>query len=178
MELRGVHDGDTLKLTDHERDELKVLSPEDVFPEYFVIRVNQFDKPVIDNYLEEWMDYLKYERISPETTAPGLQEARERLDVLMMSDVERRSYEHYIDTLVRDTDVLQTQLLEARIEGHKKGRAEGRAEGREEGRKEERASVAMKMKELGLSIDVIVNTTGLSLDEVEALLRAKGVSGV
>ena len=33
MELRGVHDGDTLKLTDHERDELKVLSPEDVFPE-------------------------------------------------------------------------------------------------------------------------------------------------
>ena len=60
MELRGVHDGDTLKLTDHERDELKVLSPEDVFPEYFVIRVNQFDKPVIDNYLEEWMDYLKY----------------------------------------------------------------------------------------------------------------------
>ena len=178
MELRGVHDGDTLKLTDHERDELKVLSPEDVFPEYFVIRVNQFDKPVIDNYLEEWMDYLKYERISPETTAPGLQEARERLDVLMMSDVERRSYEHYIDTLVRDTDVLQTQLLEARIEGHKKGRAEGRAEGREEGRKEERASVAMKMKELGLSIDVIVNTTGLSQDEVEALLRAKGVSGV
>lgn len=186
MELRGVHDGDTLKLTDHERDELKVLSPEDVFPEYFVIRVNQFDKPVIDNYLEEWMDYLKYERISPETTAPGLQEARERLDVLMMSDVERRSYEHYIDTLVRDTDVLQTQLLEARIEGHKKGRAEGReeglaegrAEGREEGRKEERASVAMKMKELGLSIDVIVNTTGLSLDEVEALLRATGVSGV
>ena len=37
---------------------------------------------------------------------------------------------------------------------------------------------SMKMKELGLSIDVIVNTTGLSLDEVEALLRAKGVSGV
>ena len=65
-----------------------------------------------------------------------------------------------------------------REEGWKEGLEEGLQKGLEEGRKEERASVAMKMKELGLSIDVIVNTTGLSLDEVEALLRAKGVSGV
>lgn len=161
MELRGVHDGDTLKLTDHERDELKVLSPEDVFPEYFVIRVNKFDKPVIDGYLEEWMDYLKNERISPETTAPGLQEARERLDVLTMSDEERRSYEHYIDTLVRDTDVLQTQLLEAEIKGHKKGLAEGE--------RKKSLAVAHNLKAMGFSIEDIAKAIGLTTDEVAAL---------
>lgn len=153
MELRGVHDGDTLKLTAHERDELRVLSPEDVFPEYFVIRVNKFDKGVIDSYLEEWMDYLKNERINPETTAPGLKEARERLDLLMMSDEERRSYEHYIDTLVRDTDVLQTQLLEARIEGE---RARAKA-------------IASRMRQRGVPDSEIAELTGLTIEEVRDL---------
>ena len=83
----------------------------------------------------------------------------------MMSDVERRSYEHYIDTLVRDTDVLQTQLLEARIEGHKKGRAEGRAEGRHD------AVVEMARKLFASHVDIalIRNTTGLSDEELDGL---------
>lgn len=165
MELRGVHDGDTLKLTDHERDELHVMTPEDVFPEYFVIRVNQFDKAVLDSYLEEWMDYLKNERISPTTTAPGLKEARERLDFLMMSDEERRRYEHYIDTLVRDTDVLQTQLLEARIEGEKQGRAAGLAAGRAE----ERMTNARSLKAHGIPVEVIAESLQLTDDELAQL---------
>ena len=134
--LQGVHTNDSLKLTDYERDDLHVLSPDQVFPEYFVIRVNVFDKEKIDGYLEEWMDYLKNERIRPDTTAPGLQEARQRLDLLMMSDAERRRYERDLDTLVRDTDVMRTQLMEAEIKGRKKGMAEGRAEGEKIGRAE------------------------------------------
>lgn len=55
-----------------------------------------------------------------------------------MTDQERKQYEYDMDTLVRDTDVIKTQLLEAEIEGRKKGLEEGRKEGREEGRKEGR----------------------------------------
>jgi predicted transposase/invertase (TIGR01784 family) len=99
------------------------------------------------------MDYLKNERINPETTAPGLQEARERLDLLMMSDEERRSYEHYIDTLVRDTDVLQTQLLEARIEGE---RARAKA-------------IASRMRQRGVPDSEIAELTGLTIEEVRDL---------
>ena len=133
--LQGVHTNDSLKLTDYERDDLHVLSPDQVFPEYFVIRVNVFDKEKIDGYLEEWMDYLKNERIRPDTTAPGLQEARQRLDLLMMSDAERRRYERDLDTLVRDTDVMRTQLMEAEIKGRKKGEKIGMEKGMEKGEK-------------------------------------------
>ena len=35
----------------------------------------------------------------------------------------------WIKAIVRDTDVMRTQLLEAEIKGRKKGLAEGRAEG-------------------------------------------------
>ena len=195
--LKGVHTNDSLKLTDYERDDLHVMAPEQVFPEYFVIRVNVFDKPTVNGWLEEWMDYLKNERINPDTTAPGLQEARKRLDLLRMTDVERRRYEHDIDTLVRDTDVMKTQLLEAEIKGRKQGMAQGLAEGREaglaegreaglaegraeghekglaegraEGVEEAKRENARRMKADGMPAELIAKYTGLSVETINSL---------
>ena len=163
--LKGVHTNDSLKLTDHEREDLKVLSPEQVFPEYFVIRVNMFDKQNPDGFLDEWMDYLKNMRIRPNTKAPGLQEARMFLHELMMDDLAFSQYEHDMDTLVRDTDVIKTQLLEAEIEGRKKGRAEGRAEGIEETKRDN----ARRMKTDGMSAELIAKYTGLTIEQINSL---------
>ena len=182
--LTGVHTKDTLRLTDHERDDLHVVAPEDVFPEYYVIRVNEFDKMAVSP-LEEWLQYLKDEYIRPDTKVPGLIEARERLEYLRMSPEQRRAYDNYLDNLVRDTDVMKTKLLEARIEGEKqgiaKGRAEGLAKGRAEGLAEGHAeglaeglakgilAVARNLKQSGMSLDEIAKMTGLSPQEIENL---------
>ena len=166
--LRGVHTDDTLQLTAYERDDLQVLEPKDVFPEYYVIRVNEFDKLAVTP-LEEWMQYLKDEYIKPDTTVPGLREARERLEYLRMSPEEQREYDYYIDTLVRDTDVVKTKILEAEIKGRKEGEAKGRAEGEAKGRAEERLINARSLKKNGVPLDVIVKSLGLSAEEIEAL---------
>lgn len=170
--LIGVHTKDTLQLTQHEKDDLHVVTPEDVFPEYFVIRVNEFDQLAVTP-LEEWLQYLKDEYIRPDTTVPGLREARERLEYLRMSEEERRVYDHYLDTLVRDTDVMKTKLLETEIQGHKKGlsegRAEGRAEGLAEGKNEANRENAKRMKDKGYSIADIADITGLSGEMIEQL---------
>lgn len=166
--LVGVHTKDTLQLTQHEQDDLHVVTPEDVFPEYFVIRVNEFDQLAVTP-LEEWLQYLKDEYIRPDTTVPGLREARERLEYLRMSEEERRVYDNYLDTLVRDTDVMKTKLLEAEIQGHKKGMAEGMAEGMAQGKDEASREHASKMKQLGLSTAVISQVTGLPVEEIEAI---------
>ena len=183
--LTGVHTKDTLRLTRHEREDLNVVSPENVFPEYYVIRVNEFDKLAVSP-LDEWLQYLKDEYIRPDTTVPGLREARERLEYLRMSPDERRVYDHYLDTLVRDTDVMKTKLLEARIEGEKQGREaglakglakgleqgraegieQGRAEGIEQGRAEGIIATARNMKKVGFSIDDIAKATGLSVEKI------------
>ena len=154
--LTGVHDGDTLSLTEHEREDLKVISPENVFPEYYVIRVNEFNKLATDP-LEEWVRYLKDEYISPDTTAPGLREAKERLEFLRMTPEQQRTYEHYLDTLVRDTDVVKTKILEAEIKARK------------EGREAEKLEIALKMKVLGLPVDTITEVTGLTTEEIDRL---------
>lgn len=166
--LIGVHTKDTLQLTQHEKDDLHVVTPEDVFPEYFVIRVNEFNQLAVTP-LEEWLEYLKDEYIRPDTTVPGLVEARERLEYLKMSEEERRVYDHYLDTLIRDTDVMKTKLLEAEIQGHKKGMAQGMAQGKAQGKAEANRDNARKMKELGVSANVISQVTGLTIEEVEAL---------
>lgn len=166
--LIGVHTKDTLQLTQHEQDDLHVVTPEDVFPEYFVIRVNEFNQLAVTP-LEEWLEYLKDEYIRPDTTVPGLMEARERLEYLKMSDQERRVYDNYLDTLVRDTDVMKTKLLEAEIQGRKQGEAKGRAEGMAQGMAQAKREDAMKMKELGVSPAIISQVTGLTEEDVENL---------
>ena len=62
-----------------------------------------------------------------------------------------------MDTLVRDTDVLRTQLLEARIKGRNEGRAERSIE------------IARMMKAKGMTVQEIAEMTGLSVEEINAL---------
>ena len=154
----GVHTGDHLQVTMKERDALVRRLPSEIFPEYFLIRVNEFDKVAVTP-LEEWLDYLKNDHIRPDTTTPGLKEAREKLVYYDMDPSERAAYDRHVDAIMIQNDVLGT----AKFEGLVEGRAEGRAEGRTEGILE----VARNMKKMGISVETIIRSTGLRPEEVE-----------
>ena len=156
----GVHTGDHLQVNVKERDAIVSRMPAEIFPEYVLIRVNEFDKVAVTP-LEEWMKYLKDGTIRPDTTAPGLSEAREKLKYFSMPPKERMAYDEHLSAVMIQNDVLDSAKLEGKIEG--------RAEGRAEGRDEERFSIARNMKQLGISVDVIVKSTGLTSGEIETL---------
>ena len=88
--FKGVHTGARLQVNTKEADEIRMAVPEDVFPEYYIIRVNEFND-VATTPIEEWLDYLKNNRIKDDTSTPGLQEARDKLLYMTMSDAERRA---------------------------------------------------------------------------------------
>ena len=138
----GVHTGDTLQITTKEKDVIEMKTPEQIFPEYFLIRVNEFNK-VATTPLEEWLDYLRSGHIKDDTTAPGLQEARRQLQYMQMPREEQISYDRHLDAIMIQNDVISTAQKEGKAEGRAEGIAEGRAEGRAqgiaEGRAEERA---------------------------------------
>ena len=48
-------------------------------------------------------------------------------------------------------------------------RAEGRAEGRSEGERNKQIEIARNLKKAGVSIDVILQSSGLTVDEIEKL---------
>lgn len=156
----GLHTQDHLVISTKEKDTIVRKSPSEIFPTYILVRVNEFNK-VAKSPLEEWVEYLKNGVISPETQAPGLQEAREKLKYYSMSDAERYAYDEHINAIMIQNDVLGN----ARLEGMEEGRAEGRAEGRTE----EKNNIARKMLANGLSIEQIALITGLTEQEIKRL---------
>ena len=180
----GVHTGDHLQIRTKERNAIVTRLPSEIFPEYILIRVNEFDKVAVTP-LDEWMRYLKDGVIAPDTTAPGLGEAREKLRYYSMTDKERHAYDEHLNAVMIQNDVLNTAKMEGRMEGLVEGRAEGRMEGlvegraegerkglekgRTEGRMVERLDNAKKLKELGVSSEIIAQATGLDLKEIDGL---------
>lgn len=140
----GVHTGDFLQVTSKEKDALVRRLPSEIFPEYFLIRVNEFDKVAVTP-LEEWIDYLKNGYIRPDTKAPGLEEARQKLIYYNMDTAEREAYDRHVDAIMIQNDVLGTAKLEGIME------------------------VAVRALKMGMSIEDITKLTGLSREEIEKL---------
>lgn len=150
----GVHSKDQLFINTKERDAIVSRLPSEIFPEYILIRVNEFNKVAVTP-LEEWMDYLKDGTIRPDTTAPGLGEAREKLRYYSMTPSERNAYDEHLSAIMIQNDVLDSAKLEGRIEGL--------AEGREENNK----ANALKMNALGIEPKIIRQVTGLAPGEYD-----------
>lgn len=190
--FKGIHTGTDLMVTLKEDGVIVPHLPREVFPEYYLVRVNVYDK-IPETPLDEWMTYLKTGKVKEDTRTPGLQEVKKKLQYLSMSPKERREYDAHIDTIMVQNDVLDTAReeglaegleegkkigraegleegrAEGRAEGKAEGRAEGLAEGLEEGRAEERRNTALKMISMGMSNEIIINLTGLSEKEINSL---------
>lgn len=156
----GVHTGDRLQVNVKEKNAIVTRMPADIFPEYVLIRVNEFDQVAVTP-MEEWMSYLKSGVIRPDTTAPGLKEAREKLKYYSMTPKERLAYDRHVDAVKIQNDVIDTAKLE--------GRLEGLEEGRKEGIEKERLANARKMKDKGLDDAIIAEITGLTAEEIANL---------
>ena len=146
----GVHSNDTLKMNDKERKALKVETPADIFPEYYLLRVNQFND-VATTPLEEWLDYLKNQRISPDTTTAGLQQARIRLAEMSMSDTEKAAYYRHLENLMIEKEDISTALAE--------------------GREESARTIAHRLLRAGIDRVVITQATGITEEELSLMAQ-------
>lgn len=162
--FKGIHTGTDLLVRTKEDGVIIPHLPKEVFPEYYLVRINAYDK-LPETPLEEWMTYLKTGMVKEDTRTPGLQRVKEKLRLLSMTQEERKAYDRHMDNIMVQNDVLDN----ARDEGRAEGRAEGRTEGRAEGRAEEKLEIAKKLIALGLSDEDIVKSTGLSKEQVMEL---------
>lgn len=148
-QFTGVHTKDQLVVTAREKNVIVSKNPSEIFPEYLLVRVNEFNQVAISP-LEEWMEYLKNGIIKENTSAPGLREAREKLQYYSMSDAERYAYDEHINAVMIQNDVL----------------GGAREEGFMEGMNKERIKNATGMKAAGIPISTIASITGLSEEEI------------
>lgn len=159
-EFKGIHKGDILELTPFQKQTFKADTVSQLYPEYYILKVNDFNS-VAKSPLEEWIYYLNTGEIPDNATAPGLDKAREQLKLDKMSKEELKAYYRHLDNIV----ILKSNIFTEREEG----RVEGRAEGRAEGEKSKQLEIARNLKRIGLSTADTCKATGLSAEEVERL---------
>ena len=167
--FHGVHKQDELELSLSQQ----LLFPgrahtHELFPEYYLIKVNQFDDVARDR-LDEWIYFLKHGEIRDEFSARGLREAKDRLDIMKLPDGERQAYERYQDDLHYQASMVESSYGLGKLKGHEEGREEGRTEGREEGREARTIEIVRSMKAGGIEPATIARITGLDPDRIGKL---------
>jgi len=164
----GMHDGEPLLLSAKQRELFGGEVPADLMPEYFLLKVNNFNQVAKDS-LDQWISFLKTGDIPDDFTARGLPEARERLRIDKLSEQDRKAYVYEMERRMLENDVMKSKYLDGKDEGLKEGRAEGRAEGLAEGEHNKAIESARKMKGKGYPIADIAEITGLTVEDINSL---------
>jgi predicted transposase/invertase (TIGR01784 family) len=95
-DFRGLHNNDTLKLSKGQRAKFGKVEPGDIYPEYYVLKINNFNDAA-KNTLDEWIYFFKHDEIKDNFTAKGLLKAREALAYYKLSQEERKEYDRIQD---------------------------------------------------------------------------------
>ena len=170
--FQGLHDPhDILKLSNRQSElffgdtfkngEKSQREASDIFPEYYLLCVNNFDK-VAKTHLDEWIRFLKTGEIEDSDTAPGLADAKECLDVRKLSREEYLVYRHHKENEAYQRSVISTGYDDGMQDGIKKGRAEGDAD--------RALADAKRFLDLGFSPEQVAKGTQLSLDTILSLV--------
>ncbi|MCR4560727.1 MAG: Rpn family recombination-promoting nuclease/putative transposase [Bacteroidales bacterium] len=154
LSLEEIKNGDTRKF------KYEAKYAHDIFPKYFLIRINAYKKFIADA-MSEWMEFLKNNSIKSDTTVPGLQAAKEKLNMLKMTKAERISYERHLDSIRNEKEAFWTAETDAYVAGEEKGRAEGE--------KSKAIEIARNFKKAGIDINIIAENTGLTIEEINNL---------
>ncbi|NEW60984.1 Rpn family recombination-promoting nuclease/putative transposase [Sulfurovum sp. bin170] len=171
----GIHKQDELELSTRQKKKFNKISPREIYPEYYIVKVNKFDNIAKDS-LDEWIYFLKNERVKSDFKAKGIKEAKKSLNYMKLKEEDRLAYSRYVENRRYRMSIANTKELdlkysheEGREEGKKEGREEGRVEGIEKGKKERDIEIVVRSLNQGLSVDIIASITGLSVGEIERI---------
>lgn len=163
-EFRGLTKGDLLELSPFQKQKFKADAVSDLYPRYVILKVNDFNcwsRVPID----QWLYFLAHTDIPEDADAPGLKEAREKLDLMRMNRDERILYDRYL----MDRAILRNTVDGVRDEGKYEGIKEGIQQGLQQGRDERTFEIARKMKAKGKPAIEIAEMTDLTTEEIETL---------
>ncbi|MCK4608614.1 MAG: Rpn family recombination-promoting nuclease/putative transposase, partial [Gammaproteobacteria bacterium] len=148
----GMHQHDKLDLSDKQKQLYQKECVHQIYPEYYLIKVNQFDDVAKDT-LDEWIYFLKNEEIKDSFHAKGLSEAKKKLDTLKLSTPEKQAYKTYLENLRYKESMFDSN--------YNTGKIAGKVEGEKIGVEKGKVAVAKKMQASGMSAELIRQLTGL-----------------
>lgn len=154
--FEGLHQKDLLQLSSKQRKTFEKQDVSDIFPEYYIIKVNKFNDIATDT-LDEWIYFLKNSEVKDEFKAKGLAEAKEAFDIMRLDKDQHYAYNRYLDSLHLKASEAFTLQMEAE----------------DKVRQERSIEIAKSLFETPLSNTDIAKHTGLTVEQIEQLRHEK-----
>jgi predicted transposase/invertase (TIGR01784 family) len=150
--FKGIHKQDELVLSAEQIALFGRLKPQDLYPEYYLIKAGDFDENAVNDTLDEWVYFLKTGNVKDDFKAKGIDKAKQKLEVAKLSPRKRAAYE-------RDTKHLHSEASWAETQLKKE----------QDAMKKAKIEIAKSLKEDNEPIEKIMKHTGLSREEIESL---------
>ncbi len=131
-DFTGIHNKDILSLSRKQKLTFLKDQVSDIFPEYYLLKVNQFDDNAKDT-LDEWIYFLKNSEVKDSFKAKGLKEAGEVLDIMRLPAVDQYGYNRYLDSLHLKASELFSLQTEAEFKAKDERSIENAINGINEG---------------------------------------------
>ena len=149
----GIHYGDILQPNLTQKEAFNVSEIKDIFPKYYVLKVNNFDDVAKDT-LDEWVYFLKNSEVKDGFKAKGLEEAREKLKEETLSEEERVAYQRFQENRRLERSEIETALKE----------------GEEKGMEKKEVEFVLNLHDNGFEVDAIAKLTKLPVERVKEIL--------
>jgi predicted transposase/invertase (TIGR01784 family) len=111
--FHGIHKGDLLTLSEKQVELYNKQKISEIYPEYWIIKAEIFDEEKVNDKLDEWIFFFKTGEVKDEFSAPGLNEAKVKLNKLKLKPKERKAYEAYLERLRKLASNQHTQMADA-----------------------------------------------------------------
>jgi predicted transposase/invertase (TIGR01784 family) len=151
----GIHQNDILDLSAKQKITFVKDRVSDIFPEYHLIKVNEFDDIAKDT-LDEWIYFLKNSEVKDHFKAKGLKEAGEVLDIMRLPKADEYSYNRYLDSLHLKESEMFTLQTEAEFKV----------------REDEKIELAKNGIIEGLNNEVLAKLTKLPIEKIEDIRKS------
>jgi predicted transposase/invertase (TIGR01784 family) len=161
----GLHSREMLALSKKQQNVYNAVYPQDLHPEYYILKVNNFND-VAKNTLDEWIYYIKNNKIKDEFTAKGLDKARKVLMYDNLSDEEKKEYQREVENArIRDSQIT-TAFSDGKIEGIEQGI--------EQGIEKEKIQTVINCHKEGLDNNTIAKITNLPIENIIEIIKKVG----
>jgi len=143
--FKGVHTKNELQLTAAQQKLYSKTVVGEIYPEYYIISVRGFNDVATDT-LDEWIYYLKNNRIEDHFTAQGLDKAKEVLLFDNLTPEEQEAYLRDIDAKLLNDSAITTAQLEGEIK--------------------KSLTIAQKLLQKCMSIEDVSDATDLTYEQI------------
>lgn len=114
-EFVGLHENDILLPTTLRKQDFKVEKVADIFPKYYILKVNNFND-IAKNTLDEWVYFLKNSEVKDDFHAKGLDKAKEKLRYESLTEEDKKMYDRFQENRRIEKSVSYTAKQEKTVE--------------------------------------------------------------